>query len=177
MIDLLAIVGYSILFILGVIKLSDTINRPFDFLANLILLIGFSALATYYFIRYTTNKSELNDLPQKRTREIGHSSLIVFFAMTIMPISKSLFQYYDVFGILGHSYLLYALVYNQNQLFGIAALAIYYLFGSFGKLNKGSMEFIKMIARVILFIFFTLVFIKGIMKLKLYAIEPSDFWK
>lgn len=177
MIDILAIIGYFTLFVLAVIKLSDTINRPFDFLANIILIIGFSALATYYFIRYKTNKSEKNDLSQKQTREIGHASLVLFFAMTIMPISKSLFQYYDVFAILGHSYLLYALLYNQSQLFGLGALAIYYLFGSFGKINKGSIEFIKMIARLTLFIFFTIVFIQGIMKLKLYVIKPSDVWK
>lgn len=163
--DHIALAGYSIVFIFSLYKLGDTVSRPVDLIANLLLLTGLGALITYHFRRIREGKDETNDVIQKHTREVAHSSIVAFFLLTLTPASKAIFRFYDVFALLAHVILFITVMYNMSQLAGLGLLALYFLFGFYQKIDKSGMEMLNLVGRALLLVFFTVAFANGVMKL------------
>lgn len=121
--DHIALIGYSLVFAFALYKLSDTFARPVDFLANVLLLTGLGALITYHFRKIKEQKDEVNDIIQKRTREVAHFSIVAFFLLTLTPMSTAVFRFYDVFALIAHAILFITVMYNMSQLAGVGLLA------------------------------------------------------
>ena len=64
--DHIAFTGYSFLFAFSLYKLSDTFERPVDFLANVLLLVGLGALIAYHMRNIVYKKDETQDAMQKK---------------------------------------------------------------------------------------------------------------
>lgn len=163
--DHIALAGYTIVFIFSLYKLSDTVKRPVDLVANLLLLTGLGALMTYHFRKIREGKDETNDIIQKHTREVAHSTIVMFFLLTLTPASKAVFRFYDVFALLAHIILFITVMFNMSQLAGVGLLAIYFAFGFYQKTDKVGMELFNLVGRALLLVFFTVAFVSGLMKL------------
>jgi len=163
--DHIALVGYTLLFAFSLYKIRDTFSRPLDLIANVLLLIGLGSLMFYHYNRIKTHgeKDETNDAQQKQVRQMAHVSIMTFFLITLLPISKSTFQLYDGFGLIAHSYLAYAVTVGANQLLGVGFLAIYFFLASYRKAvtkNLGA-DTLTLVGRLLLLFYFTVSFGTG----------------
>ncbi len=159
--DHIAIIGYSALFLFAAYKLGDTMRRPVDLFANLLLLTGLGALITYHYRKITLKKDENNDPVQKRIRLVAHSTLVGFLLITLAPVSKSVFRFYDTFALVAHMILFVTVLAGMSQLAGVGLLAAYFLFAAFTNLKYGGWDTVQLVGRIFLLIFFTVSFLLG----------------
>lgn len=152
--DHIALVGYSLLFVFAAYKLSDTMRRPVDLFANVLLLTGLGALITYHYRKITLKKDEKADPVQKRVRLVAHSSLVAFLLITLAPVSKSVFRFYDAFALIAHAILFVTVLSGMSQLAGVALLAAYFAFAAFYNLKYGGWDTVQLGGRILLLIFF-----------------------
>jgi hypothetical protein len=160
--NIIAISGYSLLLAFSLYKLGDTMKRPADLTANLLLVVGLSSLIAYHARLLTTGKAEDLDPTQKSLRLIAHSSLVSFLLITLSPLSLANFQFYDWFALLGHSTLFASVSLNLSQIFGVGMLAIYFLFATAQKFGKSGPEIMNFVGRALLLVFFVVSFTQGI---------------
>ena len=162
-VDYVALFGYLSLFVFFGYKLSDTFNRPVDLIANLSLLAGLAALIVYYYRKIMEKIDEKNNESQKRTRLVAHSTIVVFFLLTLTTYSSAVYRFYDNFGLLGHTFLLWAVTTNNLQLVGVILLALYFFFATYRKIQvSNGMEVWNLIGRTLLTIYFITVSIIGV---------------
>jgi len=160
--DLLAIGGYSLLLLFSLYKLLDTVKRPVDLAANLLLVTGLSTLVAYHVRRYHEKVDINNDADQYRLRMVAHASLTAFFVLTLTAFSKAAFQFYDWFALGAHSYLFVAVWQGLSQVLGAGLLALYFLFAAARKAGRTDMEMMQFIGRVLMLVFFVVDFMKGV---------------
>jgi hypothetical protein len=159
--DHIAVVGYSLLLTFAAYKLVDTIRRPVDFTANLLLIVGLTALIAYH-ARMLRNKKDIDQDPmQKKLRLLAHSTLTTFLLLTLSPFSTARFQFYDWFALAGHSSLFYSVAKQTNQLVGIGMLTLYFFFATDRKKGMRGMELLNLLGRALLLLFFFVSFIFG----------------
>ena len=158
-----AVTGYSALFFFSLTKLTDTMNRPLDLLANLLLLTGLASLITYHVKLIQTGKDIEQDPAQRKLRLTAHSTLTAFFLITLTPYSASHFSLYDWFGLAGHASLFILVLKNMSQLFGLGMLALYFTGSSIRAGSKQGLEIIQFIGRLLMTVFFVVAFIQGVM--------------
>jgi hypothetical protein len=165
-VDYVALFGYLSLFIFFGYKLSDTFKRPVDLIANLSLLAGLAALIVYHYRKIMEKIDEKNNDSQKQARLVAHSTIVVFFLLTLTTYSTAVYRFYDNFGLLGHTFLLWTVATNNNQIIGLILLALYFFFATYRKIKvTGNMEVLNLIGRTLLTIFFITVSIIGIIDL------------
>lgn len=157
-----AVVGYSCLLTFSVTKLSDTISRPVDFFANLLLLTGLASLIAYHIKLIQTGKDIDQDPVQRNLRLTAHSTITAFFLITLTPYSTSHFSMYDWFGLTGHASLFVFVLKNLSQVFGVGMLALYFIGASLRAGTKDGLEVIQFIGRLLMTIFFVLAFVHGV---------------
>ena len=161
--DYIALFGYLSLFLFFAYKLVDTYKRPVDLIANLALLTGLGSLVTFHYRKIKDDIDEKNSDSQKRTRLVGHSSIAIFFLLTLTSLSKATYRFYDNFGLLGHIFLLWAVATGNAQLTGIVLLALYYFFATYRKTQvETGAETLNLIGRLLLTLFFVAASIIGI---------------
>lgn len=159
--DVLAIVGYALLLGFSTYKLSSTFKRPVDLVANLLLLTGLVSLIAYHIRSVTTKKTEADDDAQKKLRLTAHSTLTAFLLATLSPLSAARFQLYDWFALAGHSSLFVSVLQSYSQLFGIAMLALYFIFATVRKVGMRGPEMANFIGRGLMAVFFIIAFLQG----------------
>jgi hypothetical protein len=165
LLGMIAIVGYSLLLVFSIYKLADTMKRPIDFIANILLLIGLTALIVYHVRKLREMKDEKNDISQKNVRLIAHSTLTTFLLFTLSPLSAASFRFYDWFALAGHSTLFVSVWTGMTQLFGVGMLALYFLFATGRKFNQTGMEILQLFGRALLSVFFAIVFVTSVLKI------------
>jgi hypothetical protein len=162
----LAITGYSILLIFTLYKLKDTNRSPADFLANIFIIAGLSALIMYHARLMKTKKDEKQDQGQRNLRLTAHSTIVAFLLITLLPISLAKFQFYDWFALIGHSSLFVSVYNNLSQLLGVGLLALYFFFAGGRKFllkrKLFSMEALNLLGRFLMFVYFTIAFVNGV---------------
>lgn len=164
--DHVALIGYLTLFFFFLYKLSDTFKNPLDLVANISLLIGLGALITYHYRKINENIDETNNDAQKQTRLVAHSSIVLFFLITLTSYSKAVYRFYDNFGVLGHVFLLWAVATGNPQLIGLLLLALYFFFATYRKTQvKTGAETLNLVGRLLLTLFFITVSIIGLIDL------------
>lgn len=160
--DEIALTGYTLVFIFSLWKLTDTIKRPVDLAANVLLLVGLGSLMTYHYRKLTSKKDEYNDIAQKRVREVAHGSIVAFFLLTLTPMSAANFRFYDWFALVAHVILFMTVMFGMSQLAGVGLLAIYFGFGLRQKIGVEGMEILNTSGRSLLFAFFLIAFGLGV---------------
>ena len=164
-VDYVALCGYISLFCFFAYKLFDTYSRPVDLIANLALLTGLGSLITYHYRKINDDIDENNNESQKKTRLVAHSSIAIFFLLTLTSLSKATYRFYDNFGLLGHVFLLWAVATGNAQLIGLVLLALYFFFGTYRKTQVGTgAETFNLIGRVLLTIYFVTVSVIGLIE-------------
>lgn len=159
----IAIAGYSLLLVFSLYKLADTLKRPVDFAANLLLITGLGALIAYHIRLLRTKKDVKDDTVQRRLRLLAHASLVAFLGITLSPLSAARFQFYDWFALAGHSSLFISVFANLSQLLGVGLLAVYFFFATGRKIGASGMELMNLVGRALLLLFFTVAFGQGAM--------------
>ena len=161
--DYIALFGYLALFAFFAFKLTDTYKRPVDLVANISLVVGLGALITYHYRKITEDIDEITDDSQKTTRLVAHSTIAVFFLLTLTEFSNAVYRFYDNFGLFGHVFLLWAVATGNPQLAGVILLALYFFFATYRKtqVNAGA-ETVNLAGRVLLTIFFVTASVIGI---------------
>lgn len=165
LLDMIALVGYSLLWVFSVYKLADTMKRPADLIANILLIIGLSALIIFYVKKIRENKNETNDKDQKKVRLVAHSTITLFLLLTLSPLSAAAFRFYDWFALAGHSTLFLSVWSGLSQLFGVGMLALYFIFATGRKFNQSGMELLQLFGRTLLSVFFVFAFLEGVIPL------------
>lgn len=160
--DQIALAGYTFVFVFSLYKLSDTVKRPVDLVANVLLLLGVGSLITYHYRKLREKKDETNDSAQKNIRAIAHSSIVGFFLLTFSPMSAAVFRFYDYFALVAHMILFITVLSGQSQLLGVGLLALYFGFGLQRKIGMEGMEILNTSGRALLFAFFVMAFILGV---------------
>ena len=94
---------------------------------NIALLITGVLLSIYYYKEAIYHLNDKNDITQKRFKQIGYSSYVINILLTFHPTIKSRFESYDIFGILGHSLIIYSTTYNTPSIFGYLLLLAYFI--------------------------------------------------
>jgi len=158
-----AATGWSALFLFSLTKLKDTMNRPVDLFANLLLLTGLASLIAYQVKLIQTGKDIEQDPVQRKLRLTAHSTLTAFFLITLTPYSAAHFSLYDWFGLVGHASLFILVLKNMSQLFGVGMLALYFTGASMRAGSKQGLELIQFAGRLIMTVFFVVAFIQGVM--------------
>lgn len=167
MLDQIAVAGYTILFLFALFMLNWTLYRPFDFLASVLLLIGLGSLAYYHYVKLQTGLDEKLDKQQRNARLVAHSTISIFFLLTFLSITNALFRWYDIFGLISHVYLTFAVQANVSQLFGFIGLLLYFLFACINNVKKTGLAYLQLLGRTLLLIYFAISCIYGIKHLKL----------
>lgn len=152
--DHIAFVGYTALFAFAVFKAGNFMRNPTDTVATMLLLIGLGALMAYHARKIMTKKDETNDMMQKNIRLLAHASLVLFLLLTLSPVTKSKFQFYDWFALLGHMVLFATVLANMNQVSGLGLLAFYFAFAAFYGMRYMGMDAIQFVGRILLLVFF-----------------------
>lgn len=165
LLGMIAIVGYTLLLVFSLYKLQDTFKRPVDLAANVLLVVGLSALIMYHVKKLREKKDEDNDKTQKTVRLVAHITLTLFLLLTLSPLSAAAFRFYDWFALAGHSSLFFSVWSGFSQLFGVGMLALYFIFATGRKFNKTGMELLQLYGRTLLTIFFVVVFAQGVVKI------------
>ena len=165
--DHVALIGYASLFSFGLYKLLDTVSRPLDLFANILLLVGLLSLIAYHYRRIKTGKDVDNDEAQRTARLVAHTCITAFFIITLAPASKAIYRFYDNFGLAGHATLLYSVFTGQSQLIGVGLLMFYFIFATYRKVQVSgfNMESLNLIGRVLLLFYFIIAFTSGVLKL------------
>ena len=159
--NIVAIVGYSLILIFSLYKFKDTVANPTDLVANILLIVGLSSLIAYHGRVMRTKKDENSDKTLKALRLVAHSTISTFLVITITNFSTSKFQYYDVFALLGHVSLFFLVLSNKTQAFGLCMLALYFICGIFQKIGLTGMELLQLAGRILMSIFFVNAFIQA----------------
>lgn len=165
MLDVIAVVGYLLLLVFSLYKLSGTMKRPADLTANVLLIVGLSALIMYHLKKLREKKDENNDKSQKNTRLVAHSTITLFLLVTLSPLSAASFRFYDWFALAGHSTLFVSVWSGLSQLFGVGMLALYFIFATGRKFDKTGMELLQLFGRTLLTVFFVVAFTLGLLKM------------
>jgi len=158
----IAVVGYSCLLAFSLTKLRDTVSRPLDLLANLLLITGLSSLIAYHVKLIQTGKDIEQDPVQRKLRLTAHSTITAFFLITLTPYSTAHFSIYDWFGLAGHASLFVFVLKNMSQLFGIGMLTLYFTGASLRAGSKQGLELIQFVGRLLMTIFFVVAFVQGV---------------
>lgn len=158
-----AVIGYSALFIFSLTKLRDTVSRPIDLFANILLLTGVGSLIAYHVKLIQTGKDINEDPAQRQLRLTAHSTITAFFLITLTPYSTAHFSLYDWFGLVGHSSLFLFVFKNMSQLFGIGMLALYFTGASIRAGSKQGLELVQFVGRLLMTIFFVVAFVQGVL--------------
>lgn len=125
--NVLVLIGYTILWVAGILQL-PSVKHPLDLLANLALLTGLGALIWYHATKERIKLTEKTDKRQRQKRLTAHVAISIFFMLTFLSLTRSIFQWYDMFGLMAHMHLIYAVQSNASQLIGIMLLLLYFLF-------------------------------------------------
>ena len=160
--DHVALLGYSSLLGFALYKIKDTLSRPVDLAANIMLLLGLVALISYHAKHLQTGRDIQDDEEQKKMRLVAHATLTAFLLMTLSSMSVAVFQFYDWFALFGHISLFVSVWGGFTQLFGLIMLTFYFAFASAQKIGKGSMEVLQLVGRVLLLGFFAVASGKGL---------------
>jgi hypothetical protein len=167
--DHIALFGFTFVFIFSLYKLSDTFSRPLDLFANVLLLVGLASLMTFHYKKITTGADVDTDPTQKQVRIVAHTCITAFFIITLAPMSKAVFRFYDNFALVAHAFLVYAVMTGQSQLLGVGLLALYFIFATYRKVQVSgfNMESLNMVGRLLLLIYFCIAFGTGLVNTRL----------
>lgn len=162
--DQIAIVGYSLILVFSIMQLPKMKKNSVDLVANILLIVGLSALITYHVRKLSDKVDETTSVAQKATRAVAHSSLVAFLCITLSAASSSIFRLYDTFALAAHVILLVTVLNGTNQIAGVGLLAAYFLFASYHTLsnNPAPADFILFAGRLLMLVFFTVAFISGV---------------
>lgn len=163
--DILAIVGYSMLLAFSVYKLNDTISNPVDLVANFLLVMGLTTLIAYHVRSYKLHEDEHNNDMQKKLRLVAHSSLTTFLMLTLTPLSKAVFQTYDWLALVAHASLFVSVATGMTQIIGVGLLALYFVFATGRKIGQTGPEVLNLGGRFIMSMFFIVAFAQTAMKM------------
>lgn len=156
--DHIAFVGYTALFVFALYKFGNFMRNPVDVIGTLMLLTGLGALMTYHMRKIVTKKDEITDPMQKNIRLVAHASLVLFLLITLSPMTKSTFRFYDWFALFAHIILFATVLANMNQVSGLGLLALYFAFAAFYGMRFKGMDSIQFIGRILLLVFFVVSF-------------------
>lgn len=123
-------IGYICLFYLAVKRLIFNYTKGLHahVIKNLALVITGATLSIYYFKEAIYRVSDRNDNTQKKLKIIGYSSYIINILLKFHPSLKSKFESYDTFGIIGHSLMVYATIYNTSNILAYLCLICYFIY-------------------------------------------------
>lgn len=163
--DHIALYGYTVLLVFTVFELGDTFKNPIDLVGSVLFIIGLFSLMTYHFRKIREGKNENNDLAQRNARLIAHTTITLFFVITLFPAAKISFQFYDAFGLSAHAYLTYAVFNRSTPLPGVVLLALYFAAATLCKGMIGrkiGMELLSLIGSLLLLVYFTVSSVNGL---------------
>lgn len=160
--DIVAITGYSLLLVFSLYKLNDTMSRPMDLFANILLLIGLTSLIMYHVKKLQLQKDEASDAAQKNVRLVAHAAITSFLLITLTPLSAANFRFYDWFALFGHSTLFVSVWRGLSQLFGVSMLALYFIFATGRKFNQRGPELLQLVGRGLMTVFFVTASAQGL---------------
>jgi preprotein translocase subunit SecG len=160
--DHIAFVGYTALFVFALIKAGNFMNNVTGLLSTVFLLMGLGSLMTYHARKIMTKKDETNDVIQKNVRLMAHACLVLFLILTLSPVTKSKFQFYDTFALFAHMILFATVLANMNQVGGVGLLAFYFAFAAFYGMRFTGLDSIQFIGRILLLVFFVVSFVSMI---------------
>ena len=164
--DHIALIGYTLLFAFSIYKLQDTFDKPVDLLASVLLLTGLLSLMSYHLRIIRTGKDENNDSTQRNARLLAHTSITLFFLITLLPAAMGKFQFYDSFALAAHSFLAYAVFARVSQLPGVVLLALYFAAATIRKGLLGrkiGMETLTLLGRLMLLVYFSVSSVNAVM--------------
>lgn len=156
--DHIAAVGYTALLVFALYKAGDFMRKPVDALNTVLLLTGLGSLIAYHVRKIMTKKDENTDVMQKNIRLLAHASLVMFLLVTLSPMTKSKFQFYDGFALLAHMILFATVLAGMNQIAGVGLLAVYFAFAAFYGMRFMGMDAIQFVGRILLLVFFVVAF-------------------
>lgn len=165
--DHIAFTGYTALFVFALYKAQGFLRTPTDIVSTLLLLTGLGALMAYHARKIMIKKDETNDPVQKNIRLIAHASLVLFLLITLSPMTKSKFQFYDGFALLAHTILFATVLANMNQIAGVGLLAVYFAFAAFYGMRFLGMDAVQFIGRILLLVFFVAAFVAALPTVRL----------
>jgi len=123
-------IGYICLFYLAVKKLIFNYAKGLHahVIKNLALVITGITLSTYYFREAIYRVSDRNENTQKKLKIIGYTSYVINILLKFHPTLKSKFESYDTFGIIGHSIMVYSILYNKSNILAYLFLISYFIY-------------------------------------------------
>ena len=125
-------IGYGCLLILALQKFFINYGKHLyaNMTKNFALVVSSLFLSFYYYKQAIYNLDNTNDINQKKIKIIGHAAYVINILLSLHPQITSKFKIFDLFGILGHSFLVYStqytLIYNSIYILGIIFLIIYF---------------------------------------------------
>jgi hypothetical protein len=158
--DAAAIAGYASLVAFALFKLSDTVSRPVDLAANVLLIAGLVALVAYHWDRVASRgrRDVENDTAQRSTRIVAHAAIVAFLVLTLLPASAAKFRFYDGFALVAHAQLLVAVSVGFTQLPGVVLLAVYFALAALQTSRARELidsgELLQLLGRLLLLFFF-----------------------
>jgi hypothetical protein len=165
--DYVALVGYASVFAFSLYNLSNTFGNPVDLVGNVLLLVGLGGLIFFHHRKIQTGNDVDNDPTQKKARIVAHTCITAFFLITLVPMSKAVYRFYDNFGLAAHAFLAYAVYFGEPQLLGVALLAFYFMFATYRKTQVSgmNMESLNLVGRFLLLTYFVTSLSMGTFKL------------
>jgi len=124
-------------------------NLPAHLVKNIALIVTGITLSIYYFKEAVYDLTDLNDCMQKKIKQIGYTSYVINILLKFHPSLKSKFESYDMFGIIGHSLIVYYTTYNKSSIIGYLFLLIYFIYKTY---YYSHFTFLEVFTSLILFV-------------------------
>jgi len=165
---LAGVIGYICLFYLSLQKTILNYSKGLhpNIIKNIALIITSVLLSIYYFKEAIYHLNDKNDKLQKKIKQIGYLSYVVNILLKFHPSITSTFYSYDIFGIIGHSIIVYSTTYNSSSIFGYLFLIGYFIHKTF---YYRKFSFLEIFTSLILLINYT-----GLLIIEYYNTENGN---
>jgi hypothetical protein len=123
-------IGYGTLLFLALQKFFNNYEKHLyaNMVKNFALVIASLFLLIYYYKQAIYNLDDTNEINQRNIKILGHTFYIINILLSLHPQISTALKIFDLFGILGHSCLVYSAYYYSNHMLGIIFLIIYFLY-------------------------------------------------
>jgi hypothetical protein len=130
-----------------------------DKVASVLLLTGLGALCLYNARLVAHKHTEHTCVHQYRTRFVAHTSMLTFFVLTLLPITRAVFQPYDWLALVAHAWMVVVTWMRSTiELPAVVLLMLYFVLSAMDKMrcvDADSVDIVQVMARLLLVIAFS----------------------
>lgn len=149
-----ALSGYFVILIGGIIRMLTEPNTRIQLVNLIILFIGLIVFMVYYYNAIIENTNYKNDLSQLRTKQIAHSTFILYILFSFLVVRY--YRLYNLISLVAHSLYVFDLFTHTSRILAPLVMTGAYAGIIYKNTILGNQSKILLLGQTLLLIFYAI---------------------